>query len=116
MKKQTKKKLEQELQAAIKNVLAKYDDQGIAKTKKVTRQAGKAIAKKFSKTIKKLSKKKGKKAESVNPLKKTQSQNLGVKTATAGFGKPKDNGVKTTTTPAASQPVMISGSRSTENQ
>ncbi len=58
MKKQTKKKLENDLTAAIKSVLAKYDHNAVAKTKKAIKKSVKSVIKKFNKTIKALNKKK----------------------------------------------------------
>lgn len=52
MKKETKKKLEIDLATAIEGVLAKYNSKAISKTKKTIKQAGKAVTKKFNKTVK----------------------------------------------------------------
>jgi hypothetical protein len=54
MKKETKKKLEHELNTAIEMVLIKLNSKAVAKTKKAIRQSSKAVVKKFSKAIKAL--------------------------------------------------------------
>ncbi|CAN5448195.1 hypothetical protein BH11BAC1_BH11BAC1_03430 [soil metagenome] len=58
MKKQTKKKLEQELAAAIETILAKHDSHAISKTKKAIKVSVKSVIKKFNKTTKALAAKK----------------------------------------------------------
>ena len=61
MKKEIKKKLEHALITAMEEILVQQDSKAVDKTKKAVRQAAKAVAKKFSKTIKSLDRKKGKK-------------------------------------------------------
>lgn len=67
MKKQTKKKLENDLATAIRTILAGYDSHAISKTNKAIKQSVKSVIKKFNKTSKALTKKK----EAVKAKRKT---------------------------------------------
>ena len=75
MKKETKKKLEQELITAVEAVLAKHNSKGIAKTKKAIKTASKSVAKKFNKVLKAIVEKKqpvakAKKKPAIKPVSK----------------------------------------------
>ena len=52
MNKQTKKKLELQLQTALEAILLKQDSNAAAKSRKTIRQASKAVVKKFNKSLK----------------------------------------------------------------
>jgi hypothetical protein len=105
MKKENKKKLEQELVTALENVLAKHDIRAVEKTKKVIRQSGKAVVKRFSKTLKSLAGKKDTKA------KKKSSGNASIKRAIPGrqpltkYDHQENNTVHVTGHPEVSKPA-----------
>jgi len=57
MNKQTKKKLELQLQTAIEGILLKQDSRAASKSKKTIKQASKAVVKKFNKSVRSIEEK-----------------------------------------------------------
>lgn len=106
MKKQTKKKLENDLAVAIQNVLAKYDNNAVAKTKKAIKQSVKSVTKKFSKSIRALTKKKeAVKAKRKNTKKTPVRKVVVAKPASVKYPKPKKKPANISVSIVSPQPL-----------
>lgn len=117
MKKQTKKKLENDLGAAIKSVLAKYDSSAIPKMKKAIKQSVKSVTKKFSKTINALTEKKeAVKAKRKNAKKTTVRKSVAPKPVSVEYPRPRKKIVNVAPSTVSAQPLAMSVGGSQENQ
>ncbi|MCX6273616.1 MAG: hypothetical protein NTV09_00210 [Bacteroidetes bacterium] len=117
MKKQTKKKLENDLATAIQNVLAKYDSHAVPKTKKVIKQSVKSVTKKFNKTIKALTEKKeAVKAKRKKAKKASVRKSVAPKPVSVKYPRPKKKTAYVAPSKASTQPLAISVGSSQENQ
>lgn len=117
MKKQTKKKLENDLAVAIQSVLAKYDHNAVAKTKKAIKQSVKSVTKKINKTIKALAKKKEAVIAKRKKAKKASVRKAVVaKPASVKYRKPRKKIANNATSVASAQPLTMSVGGSRENQ
>jgi len=117
MNKQTKKKLELQLQTAIEGILIKQDSGAAAKSKKTIKQATKAVVKKFSRAAKSLVNKNEKKNKIKNKKKskadKSQLKNISGETAKIRRSYSKEVPVPPAATPAAV--TRAEGGSGTEN-
>jgi|GEM_PF-6303797 len=115
MKKQIKKKLELELTGAIQAVLAKHDAGAVGKTKKTIRQAGKSVVKKFSKTLKALTKQKeAAKAKKKNSKKASIKKGVVVRPASK-YKRPRNVVAKAAPNHALTDPLISSETTGSQN-
>ena len=116
MNKQTKKKLELQVQSAIVGILTKQDSGAAAKSRKVIKQATKAVVKKFSKAAKSLENKNEKKKTKIK--KKTKAGKSQLKNISGETARVRRSYAKEVPVPPAATPAAVTtaeGGSGTEN-
>ena len=118
MNKQTKKKLELQLQTAMEGILLKQDSKAAAKSRKSIRQASKAVVKKFNKAVKSIEEKAvDEKKKQIKIKKKIQGKSQ-VKNITGETAKVRRTYTKEVPIPPAATPAAVTateGGSGTEN-
>jgi hypothetical protein len=119
MNKQVKKKLEHQLQTAIEGILIKQDAKAAGKSKKIIRQASKAVVKKFNKASKSIEgKNKAEKKKKVKTKRKVQSGRSQLKNITGETARVRRTYAKEPKAPVAQVPAAVAtseGGSVTEN-
>ena len=109
MNKQTKKKLELQLQTAIEGILTKQDSRAATKSRKTVRQASKAVVKKFNKAVKSLEEKNdAQKPKKIKSKKKSQSKKSQLKNLTGETARIRRSYSKEPVVPPIEMPEPLS--------